>query len=186
MWGCHVRTFFCSVQIITCSWVWWPAEWDSSCVSSVCLFWRQVIYLQANARWESSHKSCPGCEGSVMIFPARFLTQEECKSWRVPHVADLFCSPVCLLMHVGTQRPVLSHCDSHQYTRDANPPPTVKCGGYGDDDTPPSHPTPPHPTQHTGTSVQRCILNCALNYLDCFWLIRNKCLVGNNMIYDII
>lgn len=32
----------------------------------------------------SSHKSCSGCEGPVMAFPASFLSQEVCKSCSTP------------------------------------------------------------------------------------------------------
>lgn len=42
--------------------------------------------LQRLPEGRSSHKSCSGCEGPVMIFPARFLSQEVCKSWSTPMI----------------------------------------------------------------------------------------------------
>ncbi len=40
--------------------------------------------LQRLPEGRSSHKSCSGCEGPEMIFPARFLSQEVCESWSTP------------------------------------------------------------------------------------------------------
>src|SRR4029434_8413531 len=54
----------------------------------VCVwrFWRTVICLPEG---RSLNNLCPGCEGSAVIFPARFLTLEVYRSWMVGRLAQM-------------------------------------------------------------------------------------------------
>src|SRR4029434_3283657 len=58
-------------------------------------FWRTVICLADSERLpegRSLNNLCPGCEGSAMIFPARFLTLEVYRSWMVGRLAPMIFS----------------------------------------------------------------------------------------------
>src|SRR4029434_608436 len=53
-------------------------------------FWRTVICRVYQGR--SLKSLCPGCEGSAVIFPARFLTLEVYRSWMVGRLAPMIFS----------------------------------------------------------------------------------------------
>src|SRR4029434_3659117 len=58
-------------------------------------FWRTVICLADSERLpegRSLNNLCPGCEGSAVIFPARFLTLEVYRSWMVGRLAPMIFS----------------------------------------------------------------------------------------------
>src|SRR4029434_2476044 len=58
-------------------------------------FWRTVICPADSERLSegrSLNSLCPGCEGSAVIFPARFLTLEVYRSWMVGRLALMIFS----------------------------------------------------------------------------------------------
>src|SRR4029434_1518948 len=59
--------------------------------NSFCVwrFWRRVI---CSVFGRSLNNLCPGCEGSAVIFPVRFLTLEVYRSWMVGRLAPMIFS----------------------------------------------------------------------------------------------